>query len=550
MLGKSAKLFAAAAVSLAMTGSVALAASAHTNAKPASSTVQPLVMLPSPYGTFPDNFNPFSSSANPGTIGLIYQPLFYLDNVSGHTFDLLGTSYSWSNNNKTLTVDLRKGVKWTDGVPFTSKDVVFTFNMIKKYPAADTNGVWTQLSGVKASGNYKVVFNFKQANVPFSFYVLSTNIVPQHIWSKVGDPTKVTNTNPVGTGPYVLISFNSQIYKFMSNLQYWGGVPVVRSVEYPAFTSNTSADLALAKGQATWGGLFIPGIQSVYTSKNPNNHYWFPPNNVVMLYTNLQDPLLKNLVVRKAMSMAIDRQKIYMEGEYGYEPVASPTGLILPNNKAWLNPKLPKADQQFTYNPSAAIKLLKSAGYKQNSQGIFVSPQGKPLNFTLQVVSGWTDWDADAALIAQDLKSIGINVTVQEEQFGAYYSNIGNAKKNYQLAISWTNSGPTPYYLYENMLNPQGNFNVEQLNNPTITSMLDKYSTTSNATAQKQYIYQIQQYVAEQLPSIPLVYGATWYEYNDAQYTGWPSPTNPYINPAPYTNVAQAIVLTHLRPVK
>ncbi len=550
MLGKSVKLLAAAAVSLAMTGSVALAANAQTSAKHASSTVQPLVMLPSPYGTFPDNFNPYSSSANPGTIGLIYQPLFYQDNVSGHTFPLLGTSYTWSNNNKTLTVDLRKGVKWTDGVPFTSKDVVFSFDMIKKYPTADINGVWTQLSGVKASGNYKVVFNFKQANVPFAYYVLSTTIVPQHIWSKVGDPTKVTNTNPVGTGPYVLLSFNSQVYKFMSNLQYWGGVPVVRSVEYPAFTSNTSADLALAKGQATWGGLFIPGIQSVYSSKNPNNHYWFPPNNVVMLYTNLQDPLLKNLVVRKAISMAIDRQKIYMEGEYGYEPVASPTGLILPNNKAWLNPKLPKADQQFTYNPSAAMKLLKSAGFKQNSQGIFVSPQGKPLNFTLQVVSGWTDWDADAALIAQDLKSIGINVTVQEEQYGAYYSNIGNPKKNYQLAISWTNSGPTPYYLYENMLNPKGNFNVEQLNNSKITGLLDKYSTTSNLATQKQYIYQIQQYVAEQLPSIPLVYGATWYEYNDAQYTGWPTPSNPYINPAPYTNVAQAIVLTHLRPVK
>ncbi len=550
MLSKSVKLLAVVAVSLAMTGSVALVANAKTNAKYTSSTVQPLVMLPSPYGTFPDNFNPFSSSANPGTIGLIYQPLFYQDNVSGHTFPLLGTSYSWSNHNKTLTVDLRKGVKWTDGVPFTAKDVVFSFDMIKKYPTADINGVWTQLSGVTASGNYKVVFNFKQANVPFAYYVLSTTIVPQHIWSKVGDPTKLTNSNPVGTGPYMLLSFNSQVYKFSANSHYWGGAPAVKSVEYPAFTSNTSADLALAKGQATWGGLFIPGIQSVYTSKNPNNHYWFPPNNVVMLYTNLQDPLLKNLVVRKAISMAIDRQKIYMEGEYGYEPVASPTGLIMPNNKSWLNTKLPKADQQFTYSPSAAIKLLESAGYKQNSQGIFVSPQGKPLNFTLQVVSGWTDWDADAALIAQDLKSIGINVTVQEEQYGAYYSNIGNPKKNYQLAISWTNSGPTPYYLYENMLNPKGNFNVEQLNNPKITGLLDKYSTTSNLTTQKQYIYQIQQYVAEQLPSIPLVYGATWYEYNNAQYTGWPTPSNPYINPAPYTNVAQAIVLTHLRPVK
>ncbi|MHB1685551.1 MAG: ABC transporter substrate-binding protein, partial [Bacilli bacterium] len=261
----------------------------------------------------------------------------------------------------------------------------------------------------------------------------------------------------------------------------------------------------------------------------------------------LQDPLLKQLPVRQAMSLAINRQQLYMEGEYGYEPVASPTGLVLPADKSWVDPALPAAAKNFSFNPAAAVKILENAGFKKNANGVFAK-NGKPLSFTLQVVSGWTDWDTDCALIAQDLKNIGIQVTVQEEQFGSYFSNINSPKKNYQLAISWTNTGPSPYFLYQNMLNSKGGFNVEQLNSPMIDRTLKSFSSTSNVAMQHKDINILQQYMAQQLPSIPLVFGATWYEYNDANYTGWPSASNPYINPAPFTPVSIGIVLTHLRP--
>lgn len=542
---------ASAAMVLALTAASQYAAGAVQNAShPAQKTAaaqQPLTIVPGPNGNFQDNFNPFSSNPNYGVVGLIYQPLFYFDNISPHVFPLLGTKYAWSNQNKTMTVQLRHGVKWSDGKAFTSSDVLFTFNLIKKYPAADANGVWGQLSSVQAKGPYEVVFNFKTPNVPFASYVLSTVIVPQHRWANLGDPTKVNMTAPVGTGPYVLQSFNTEDYKMFSNLQYWGGRPAVRHLNFPAYSGNQSADLALAKGQIDWSGIFIPSIQSIYASQSPHNKYWFPPSNVVMLYTNLQDPLLKQLPVRQAMSLAINRQQLYMEGEYGYEPVASPTGLVLPADKSWLDPTLPAAAKNFSFNPAAAVKILENAGFKKNASGIFAK-NGKPLSFTLQVVSGWTDWDTDCALIAQDLKNIGIKVTVQEEQFGAYFSNINSAKKNYQLAISWTNTGPSPYFLYQNMLNSKGGFNVEQLNSPMIDQTLKSFSQTSNAATQRKDMYTLERYMAQQLPSLPLVFGATWYEYNDANYTGWPSASNPYINPAPYNPISTGIVLTHLRP--
>ena len=536
---------AAAAVAMAGAGLTASAATAG----------QPIAIQTGPNGNFQDNFNPYSSTADPGTDGLIYETLFYFDNISGKTFDVLGNSFKFSHGNKVVTVNLHPNVKWSDGTPFTAQDVVFSFDQLKKYPAADANGVWTQLQSVKAVGKNQVVFTFKAPNGPFAEqYVLGgTYIVPQHIWKSLGDPTKVSVTKPVGTGPYELSSFSPQLYKLTANPSYYRGVSKVPEVDFPAYSSNASADLALAKGDLQWTGIDIPNIQQTFVKADPaHNHYWFPPSNVVQLYTNLKDPLLSQKAVREAMSLAIDRNKLSAEGETGYELPAVPTSLVMPNNKAWLDPKLPKQYNSFSYNSTAAEKILTQAGFKKDSKGI-MAKGGKELSFTLDVVAGWSDWDEDALLIKQELSQIGIGVNVNQMQFGAYYNAIAPAKPakpNYQLAISWTNTGPTPYTLYYNMLDPNGNFNVPQFNDPSVTGWLNDFARTANPARQRMDIFKIQSYFAQNLPAIPLLFGATWYEYNDANYTGWPTQKNPWINPAPYTYQAAAIVLEHLKPVK
>lgn len=460
---------------------------------------------------------------------------------------MLAASYSWSSDNKTLVVKLQPNAKWTDGQPFTSKDVVFTFNLLKQYPAADSNGVWKQLSGVTANGDNEVDFQFNTVNVPFASYVLGTDIVPEHIWSSVGDPTKASLTSWVGTGPYTISKFSSQGYTFQANPNYYLGKPPVNEIQVPAYNGNDSADLALAKGQVDWGGVMIPSVDSTYGAKSPNNKHWYPPSNVIMLYTNLKDPVLSALPVRQAISTAIDRQEIADKGEYGYTKPASATGLVMPNNQSWLDPSLSSSQTDFTTNQAAAVKILTDAGYKKNSQGIFMSPSGKPLSFTLQVVSGWSDWDASCALIAQQLKAIGIDVQVQQEQFGAYMSNLQGHK--YQLAISWTNTGATPYFLYENMLNSSGGWNLEQYNDPATDKILNDFSQTTDQTQQQQDIYKLEKIMINQLPSIPLFYGPYWYDYNDSRFTGWPDSTNPYITPTPYSWPAPAIVVMNLKPV-
>ena len=107
------------------------------------------------------SFNPFNPSSNPFSVGVTYETLEFVNSLqSGKSTPWLATGFTWSNSNKTLTFSIRSGVKWSDGTPFTAADVVYTFNLLKKYPALDLNAVWSVLSNVTASGKDKVVFNF------------------------------------------------------------------------------------------------------------------------------------------------------------------------------------------------------------------------------------------------------------------------------------------------------------------------------------------------------------------------------------------------------
>ena len=222
----------------------------------------------------------------------------------------------------------------------------------------------------------------------------------------------------------------------------------MQEVDYPAFLSNTSANLYLAQGEAQWGAQYIPNIQSYYINKSPSTrHYWFPPTLNVSLFPNLTNPLLGNLAVRQAISMAIDRPQVSQRGESGYEPAANQTGIVLPTYQAWYEKSLDTT----TYSPSKAEATLQAAGFTKGSNGIYANAQGQQLSFTIKTISGYTDWDASLQVITQELKAVGIAVTVQDEDSTPYTNDTQNG--NFQLAYGeMPVAGPGPYYELRPML--------------------------------------------------------------------------------------------------
>lgn len=514
-----------------------------------------VTLVPSPKGPWTVNFNPLISGNNnlPGTQGMIYETLLYFNRLDGSIHPWLASSYKWSSDALSLTLTLQPDVKWSDGKPFTSNDVLFTLNLAKQYPALDLNSLWQTIQSVSAPDAQTVVVTFKRPATPMLWYIAGqTYIVPQHIWQGMGDPTMSTNEHPVGTGPFVLKSFNSQLYVLSRNPQYWQqGKPYIDELRYPAYTSNSSADLLLSQGQVDWTGLFTPDIQKTFVNRDPeHNRYWFPPANVVMLYLNTAKAPFNQVVVRQAISAAIDREQISKTAEMGYEPVAHPTGLILPNEAKYLHNQY----ESLTYKQDAAqtATLLAKAGFQKGKDGVYADAKGNRLAFKLNVVSGWTDWVTASQIMASNLKAAGMDVSVNAVSFNQYISALSQG--SFDTAISWTTTGPTPYFLYNALLNSsntapvgaQATSNFERWNDPATDRLLAQYAASVDAGAQQQALAGLQRIMVEQVPSIPLVYGATWYEYNTSRFVGWPDKEHPYAVPAPYSAPDAAIIAINL----
>jgi len=529
------------------------AAACGSSKKSSSSGGSTSVTISNEQGTtWTCGFNPFNASVSFLSFGTEYEELTYVDGLkSGKTTPWLAKSYAWSNGNKTLTFTIRDGVKWSDGKPFSAADVVYTFNLLKKNPALDLNANWSVLKSVTQNGN-KVVFNFKTAAVPYFYYIADqTPIVAQHIWTSIKNPTTYKDTKPVGTGPFTMSSCSPQVIKYKKNPSYWqSGKPTIDTVYYPAFTSNDPANQQLASGKAQWGSQFIPNINAYYLKKSPDNHYWFPPVVNVAVYINQTDPILKNLPVRQAMAYAIDRNKVSEIGEYGYEPPSNQTGIVTPTFSDWLDQGLAK---KVDYNPAKAEQILQQAGYKKVG-GVYQTPDGKPLSFTMINIGGYSDWVASAQLVQEQLKAVGIKVVPQNLSSQTYDNDVYTG--HYQLAYDGNQTaGPTPYYELRSLLYSKGSAPIgktagsdwERYSNPQADQLIEQYAATSDSATQHKIVKQLEAAMVNDIPVIPVTEGVDWYQYNTKDIAGWVTKGDPFARPAAYVNPDWGVMLLHLK---
>jgi peptide/nickel transport system substrate-binding protein len=516
-----------------------------------------LTMLANETDAYPQNFNPYSPSVISGTQGLIYETLLSINRLDGSVKPWLASSYQLAPDAQSITFHVRQGVVWSDGQPFTSDDVLFTLNLILKNPSIDLTGIGAAVKDVSAPDSSTVVVTLSKPFNPI-VWILGGQvfILPKHTWSSVtGDPSQYADPHPVGTGPYVVKSFTPQLVDLAKNPKFrLAGKPEVDEVKIPAYASNDSAQLALQKGQIDWTNLYIPELDKTYVALDKqHNHYWFPSSDDVMLYLNLTKAPFNDLQVRKAISLALNRQNISTLGESGYEPPANPTGLVGETIKSYIDPQY--AHLQFTQNAAQAGQTLESDGWVKGSDG-FYAKNGKQLAFALNVVSGYTDYVADCQVMVKDLQAAGIKATVNAMSNDAFTNALQNG--DYDTSILWTNPGPTPYYIYDGLLRstnsaPIGQSapsNYERWMNPATDALLDQYAGSTDPTVQKQAIAGLEKIMVEQLPSIPLTAEPYWYQYSTAKFVGWPDAQHPYAAPGAAVYPDIEYVLLNLQPAQ
>src|ERR1700677_2931894 len=360
-------LASTAAAVLAVATLAACSSGGSTSNSGGSSTSGPsgvLTVTTGAGGDFVDNFNQFSPNAEDPSRGMIYEPLFFYDTAkAGSVQPWLGTSYAWSNGGRTLTVQVRHGVKWTDGKPFTAADVAYTFNLEAQNTALNENAL--PLASATTSGTYTAVINFTTSAYTDGYAALGkTYILPQHIWQSISGKSTYLDSNPVGTGAYEVSKVEGQVMELTANPHYYlPGLPKFKTIRFLAYTGNTTSDAAIESGEVDWAGSYIPGIQKLYLAKNKNFVVSDIPLSTAFLVPNLTSGPTANLAVRQAISAALNRANISDTVYNGYASPTNPEALILPNYSSVLSPSLSGASFG-SPNAAAAKNILTKAGIK------------------------------------------------------------------------------------------------------------------------------------------------------------------------------------------
>ncbi|MFZ5475799.1 MAG: ABC transporter substrate-binding protein [Myxococcota bacterium] len=491
--------------------------------------------------SFTRNFNPLlpgGTSRWPTRAG-VYEPLAIFDSLTGEWVPWLATSWGWEAGNRVLRFEVREGVRWSDGEPFTADDVVFTFELMRKSPALDPAGVWKYLDRVVAPDDHTVVFYFGEVFVPGFDDLAQLPLVPRHVWQDVEDPLAFANPDPVGTGPFTEVRlWTPQVFELGKNPNYWQPLGV-EAIRMPAFAGNDAANLALVAGEVDWAGNFVPAAERTFEAVDPEHRdFWSPPvEATVFLYANTTKAPFDDPRVRKALSMAIDRDLLVQVAMYDYTHPADATGLSDAAAR-WKDPGIGRA--WTVHDPGAAADLLREAGVDE-------------VSVELLAVAGWSDWIRAANVIARDLEAVGLDVDVRTPDFNGWFDSV--QRGTYDLAIGWSTQGPTPYAFFRDVMGsetvkPVGEpspGNWHRWGSPAADVALARMERTSDPDELADLATELQRLFLEEAPAIPLFPAPAWGAANHARFEGFPSAADPWAALSPNRAPESLLVLTHLR---
>lgn len=500
--------------------------------------------------------NPYlgDSSASKYGYGKVIFESLALVNPTGDlgTTPWLAESVTWNDDYTQLTAVAREGVTWSDGEDFTAEDIAFSFQQVLDGKLNDTNAL--DIKSVSVDGD-TVTIDFNSSKYTQQARVLHFQIVPEHIWKDIEDP----NTDPltgegqvVGTGPYVLDSWTTEAVTLAANPDYWGGELAVPELHYVSYGDNAALTTALATGEADWAQAFIPQIEDSYLSADPDNKFLASPTaGAGTLFMNLQTKPFNDPALRQALAWTIDRDAyVDIAREGASEAIWSVTGLgalledeIIPEY----------AGQNYSVDVDKAREILTDAGYTWEGETL-IDPDGEPVTFSISVPAGWSDWNTEQALLAEELKEgLGIEVKVDQPDWGGW--DAARQEGTFQAIIHWLEDTGNAYGLYTSTMDPKwivdnkAAFNFGRFDDPAVTEALNTYANASNDADREAALAVIQTAFVENVPAIPLGAHPLLGEFNTRNYVGWPSEEDQYASADP-TQPAIVQILTELQPAE
>jgi peptide/nickel transport system substrate-binding protein len=424
-----------------------------------------------------------------------------------------------SQDGNVWKIELKKGIKWHDGAPFTAKDVEFTYQtIINPKVAIRSRSGFDLISQFKIIDDYNVEIHLSKPFVPFAWAWQKMHIVPAHILSKEADiNTAPFNTQPIGTGPYKLVkrvAGSHMVYK--RNMDYHRGAPAIETVIHKFVPDQTVAYTQFKTGEIDVFGLHgVPPVRFEEARKLPGKDALETPAPwVEFIYFNCGKPQFKEKVVRQALYYAVDKEKWIKDIYYGLPPRT--LSYLHPNHWAYSqNLKDPG------YNPEKAAAMLEAAGWKKGADGIR-EKNGVKLKFTMSTTAGSKAREQAEAMIQANWKEIGVAMEIKNMPASVVWGEYTTKSQFDTLMVGWEPTvGMDPDYTarcHSKQIPAKygTGSNYVQYENPELDKLLEEGVLISDMEKRKAVYQNIQEILHEDVPFAPIFAYMFMYGKNSA----------------------------------
>lgn len=449
-------------------------------------------------------WNRASDSASIDLMGMMFESLVKSD-FNGQPIPGLATSWKFDKPSLTYTFNLRKGVKWHDGKPFTAKDVKATFDMYIDPDSLNTYKTdYESIQSVTIVDDYTVKFKLKENNVFFltGGPASAGAILPAHLFPNGVKDYNAKNSkfgrNPIGTGPFKFKEWKTaERVVLVANKDWWDGRPYLDEIVTRILPDANVEALNLIKGDVDFVEKLNPRTLSEVAKNKNLKTITYDEGRFDYVGWNNKNPIFADKKVRQAMNYALDRQaivsKIYLGKAYlGTGP---------------MHPTLPQENKNvkpYPYDLKKAAELLDEAGWKKGSDGIRAK-DGKKLELEVTYNNGNTNRQKIAQVFAADLKKLGIKANVRGYEWSLYLDKYLKGELD-MFVLAWGGyDGATLEHkgFFHSSAIPDlekgtaGN-NRMRVDYPKVDKILEDYLTEEDASKRNKLYQELHAFLAEE----------------------------------------------------
>lgn len=393
-------------------------------------------------------------------------------NANGKPVADLAESYAFDDRSLTYTFNLRKGVLWHDGKPFTADDVVYTYKELTtdKTLSASILSDYVDIASVQAKDEYTVQIVLSKYNAAMPDY-FTVGILPKHLLEGKDIVTATFNQNPVGTGRYKFVEWDKGggSITLVRNEKYYGEVPKIEKVVYKTVAVESTKALMLESGEADLAWLNANYAQK-FRGKAGYKNYDFKTADYRAVSPNFRTEFwIKNRDSLGVLNYAIDKEAVVKsvlnsQGSTAYSPIQ-------------LNAFGGNKDADiYKYDLNKFADEMKKLGWTKGSDGIY-ERNGMKYHFTIQVRDYEEERIDIANIVSKQLKNAGVEMEVRLVTKFDWTAGYNGFLAGYAAEFD-------PDLLYQQFLST-GSANTMKYSNPKVDAILTQARHTKNAAERK-----------------------------------------------------------------